>query len=448
MKTILLLVFAVVSLAMAQPYKGSPAQNLFDEATNLLQDQYFGTKQMDWRGLSAKYQSLVDKACESQKNVCAYSTVEPLLAAMFAELNDGHTFYMSAAGAQNITPLNQGNLTSSNLRLGYNATRFCDTPTGACTVGPNGQVVERQLPDQFVQHVVPGSPASRSGLRYGDRILGYNAVAYKDARDNAALSQMAAEMSQLVRAGETITLRVQRGAERQSLEIRMSGAVIQEAEMPQLEIREDRIAVLTIKTFYIRGIAQQVHQLLRSAMEQQVRGLVINLRGTSGGFATESLATIAAFVEPESLRFVPRYNASQNIIDLEYSDGQALIKVNGQAVERLRIENPVRFTAPVAVLVDNLCASACEYVPLFIQRAKRGTIYGLPTNGVANTNTQQIPLQNGAVASIPTLQTHWIRGMIPLPDRVIPDSTIPNFYFEHFITGRDIPLEQAIIRLG
>ena len=443
------LVLALGPLSLAQPYKDSPAQNLFEEATNLLENEYFGVKQINWAQLFAKYQGLVDAACAVQKNQCAYATVEPLMAQMFAELGDGHAFYLSAANVQSINQLNQGNLASSNLRLGYIATRFCDTPGGACSTSPSGQIVERQLPEQFVQHVTPNSPAALSGLRYGDRILGYNGVQYTDAPSNAELSQMAADFAKKVQAGEAITLRIQRGAERQNLELKMTGAIIQEAELPQLEVRDDKIAILTIKTFYIRGIAQRVHNLLRSAMEQNVRGVVINLRGTSGGFATESLAIIAAFIEqPSSLRYVPRYDAAQTIVDLTYRDAQATIVVNGQVVESLKIDNPVLFKGPVAVLVDGQCASACEYVPLFVQRAQRGLVYGLPTNGVANTTTQQVPLKSGSVASIPTLQTHWLEGMTLLPERAQPDATVPNFYFEHFRTGRDLPLEQALTRLG
>jgi carboxyl-terminal processing protease len=433
------------TITVAQQFKDSPAQKLFDDATGYLEDQYFGIKEINWKQLFDQYQTQVDAVCAVQKELCPYSTVEPVLVKMFADFKDGHVFYLPAPTVQSISQLNQGNLTSNTRRLGYVAVRFCDTPTGECSANQAGQIVERQLPEQFVRHVVANSPAAKGGLRYGDRVIGFDSVMYKDATSNAELNQMAGEFARRVQAGEPMTLRLQRGANRQLLELNMTGAIIQEAEVPQLEIRDDQIAVLTIRTFYIKGIAERVHQLLQTAMQQNVRGLVINLRGTSGGFATESLAIIAAFIEkPESLRYVPRYEAAQNVIELRHQDGQVVITVNNNVVERLSVSQPVLFKAPVAVLVDNLCASACEYVPLFMQRAKRALVYGIPTNGVANTNTQGFQLQNGGVASMPTVQTFWVNGLTRLPDRAQPDTVTPNYEFEHFMTGRDVPLEKAI----
>ena len=433
------------SLTVAQQFKDSPAQKLFDEATDYLEEQYFGIKEINWKQLFAQYQPQVDAVCAVQKEQCAYTTVEPVLVKMFADFKDGHVFYLPAAAVQSISQLNQGNLTSNTRRLGFVAVRFCDTPTGVCSTNQTGQIVERQLPEQFVRHVVANSPAARSGLRYGDRVIGFDSVMYKDATSNAELGQMASEFAKRVQAGEPMTLRVQRGANRELLDLTVTGAIIQEAEVPQLEVRNDGIAVLHIRTFFIKGVAERVHQLLQTAMQQNVRGLVINLRGTSGGFATESMAIMAAFIDrPESLRYVPRYEAAQNVIELRYQDGQTVITVNGNVVERLNVSNPVLFKAPVAVLVDNMCASACEYVPLFMQRAKRALVYGIPTNGVANTNTQGFQLQNGGVASMPTVQTFWVNGLTRLPDRAQPDTLTPNFEFEHFTTGRDVVLEKAI----
>ncbi|NJK46455.1 MAG: hypothetical protein HC933_21370 [Pleurocapsa sp. SU_196_0] len=244
-------------------------------------------------------------------------------------------------------------------------------------------------------------------------------------------------------------LQVQRGAKRERLELSMTGEKLQQAERPSLELRDDQIAVRHIKTFLIQGTGAIIHQLIKTALDNNVRGLVINLRGTSGGSALESLAAIGAFIEqPQTLRIVPRYDADANRIELGYATAQAFVRVNGTAAENLEIKNPVLFKGPLAVLVDGGCASACEFLPIYIQKNNRGKVYGTPTVGVGNTNTQLFPLLNGGAVNFPTVQIHWADGSGRLPARSQPDTLTPNFLFEHFSSGLDVPLERAITELN
>ena len=99
------------------------------------------------------------------------------------------------------------------------------------------------------------------------------------------------------------------------------------------------------------------------------------------------------------------------------------------------------------MLVNNECASACEYFASSLQRAKRGPIIGEETSGVGNTNTQGFELINGGTANMPTLRAFWADGT-PLPSSVKPDIVTPNYEFNLFNTGIDQPMQKALESFG
>jgi hypothetical protein len=51
------------TITVAQQFKDSPAQKLFDEATGYLEDQYFGIKEINFKQLFDQYQTQVDAVC-------------------------------------------------------------------------------------------------------------------------------------------------------------------------------------------------------------------------------------------------------------------------------------------------------------------------------------------------------------------------------------------------
>jgi carboxyl-terminal processing protease len=437
------------SFATAQKYIGSPAQDLFDQASFFLETQYFGPSTVNLQNLIAKYQSRVDEACATQQQTCTFETIEPLLAVMFAELEDFHAYYLSAAAVRGEAAQSSGSQVSEVLRLGFGSYNFCDTPTGACTFDERGQPKERVIADEFVSSVVADAPAAKAGLRYGDRITGYNEVVYANAKSNAEVDQMGTEFIRRIRAGEPIKLFVLRGEKRENLELNMTPARIQQAELPSLEVRSDNVAVITHPTFGVRGVGARVHDLVKAAKERNVRGIVLNMRDNGGGSGVEMVATAGAFIAKfPSFRDSPRYNPEKRSNEWLWDNNSVTIRrVNGEVLFTQKFDNAVLYEGALAVLVDGGCASACEYVSSFVQRAKRAPVIGTPTLGIGNTNSARFNLANGGAAGMPTTQAFWADGT-PLPARITPDVTTPNFEFTLFSTGRDLPMEKALESMG
>ena len=173
---ILLATIAFSSVAGAQKFIGSPAQDLYDQASFYLDTQYFGPSKISIAELTAKYQLEVDKACETLALQCGFDKVEPILQVMFNEIGDDHAYYLTAADVKARSANTTGTNNSPTPRAGIVSRNFCETPTGACAFDDAGKLTSKLLPDRFIVGVVSGAPADKAGIKYGDRWLGYNGV--------------------------------------------------------------------------------------------------------------------------------------------------------------------------------------------------------------------------------------------------------------------------------
>jgi carboxyl-terminal processing protease len=415
----------LATVALSGAALASPATDLFNQAEQYLQTLYFGPSTLDLKALSAKYRAQLETVCAPLGETCGYEKAEPLLAQMFAELQDGHAYYLSAQAVA-------AERAAQNNAVG-------PTPrVGIASVRPNPQ-----SPDRMIADVVEGSPAERVGLRYGDRWTGFNGTAWPT--DDAAYTAANARFTQLVRAGETVTMSIVRGVERTKLEVAIKGELIQGRPRVNLTVGDDGIAVLRVKDFSPRGTAQAVHNAVRDAQARGVKGIVLDMRGNSGGLLNEGLETGGAFLStPISEVLTPRINAERDRVIYGYANGVFTITdVSGEVLGRAVIQNPSVWTGPLVVLVDGNSGSATERVAYYLQRVKRATIIGEPSAGVGNTNTGRLGLVNGGAAAFPTVQSFNQDGT-PLPSQIQPDIAVVGGTLTLFETGRDAILEKAL----
>jgi carboxyl-terminal processing protease len=427
----------------------SPAQDLFDQATFYLETQYFGPNPVNMKEHTAKYQPLLDKVCADDMVNCAYEKAEPVIGQMEFDLQDPHASYLSAAAVAEESSTVTGAGTSPVPRVGIASRIFCDTPSGACERDDQGNLISKQIFDRFIANVVPGSPAEAAGIKYGDRWVGYNDVLFASATDAKAAADQQAAFTKIVRAQQPVTMKIIRGADRQKLDIIVTGAIIKTADFATMTIRSDGIAILTIHTWFLEGQANKVHALVKEAMDKNVKAIVIEQRDNGGGLGNEGFASVGAFVEtPAAIRRVPRYSAETRTIEERYSNGTySVFNLQGVELGSQKIANPALFKGPIAMLVNSGCASACEYFASGLQKTKRGPIIGEETLGVGNTNTQRFILINGGAAAMPTVRAFWTDGT-PLPSSITPDIVTPNAEFTLFNTGVDQLLQKALEYFG
>jgi carboxyl-terminal processing protease len=432
---------------MATQGLASPAVELFNQAASFIETQYFGPSTVAIPALLEKYRTEVALVCLRLANPeeCSYERIEPVIAKLFADLQDGHAYYLSAEAVRQENANRQGQAITPRPALGLRFSSFCETPNGTCEYDSENNLISPILRDQLVTRVTIGSPSEAAGVRYGDRFIGYNNTLFSSFTTFADYQKFRADLTPKVQAGEDITLNFIRGENREAINIKYRGTIFNTSQMPVLEMRPDGIAILTVRDYQIRGVGQEIHQLIRQAEARGAKGIIFEQRQNGGGSVYEMMLAVGAFIpNPDPFRFVPRYNPDSNSIEFGYQTGSATVRY-GTGILQIgsSVNNAVATRLPMAVLVDGNCASGCEYFATYIQRHKRGVVIGAKTAGVGNSNTARFGLINGGSAGIPTLRAFWLDGT-GLPAYANADLKIPELEWNLFMTGRDQAMLLAV----
>lgn len=358
----------------------SPAQDLFNRVNQLIQNEYGGLSTVDRAALTREYQTRLDNVCAPAPDTCAEAKAYPVVEAELTALGDEHSFFQTPEDYRDFrASVTGGNRLQFGVKLG----------------ALDGQ-------NRVVTEVVPGSAAEDAGLRRGDVLLTIDGKAYTYENLRAAREK-----------GQTITL----GAERlgQPLALTITARESSTVDLPRLSFvpaRTGQAAVIRIPTFLSGGgVAQRVHDLVGQAQARGASGVIVDLRGNTGGSLAECDSSVSAFV-PNLTRLA------------RSADGNARTVVSrGTRLEDGRlagsVRNPNLWSGPMAVLVDEGSASCSEFFAFEIQYARRGPVLGEQTAGVGNTATRVFPVGEGALQL--TILNYAKPDGTPYPVSVTPD---------------------------
>jgi carboxyl-terminal processing protease len=307
-------------------------------------------------------------------------------------------------------------------------------------VAPAGLVITR---------VVPGSTAQQA-LHAGDVILSVGDQLVSAWASAAAGSDERARNLDLYRkayraihgdAGSRVSLRVRTpaGEERNVSVTRTmeSGQVVKLGNLPPLHVTVDTREVSSPKGRHVGYIGFNVWMAtvngpINAAVDKyrQAAGLVIDLRGNPGGLAY-MISGLAGHVMSEPLL----------LGNMQMRDAQTYFKANPRfSTDDGRRVTP--FAGPVAILVDELSASASECFAGGLQSLGRARIFGRQSLGQALPASTKL-LANGdvlmyAVSDFVTSTGRRLEG-----EGVVPDEAQP-LSIEALAAGRDLALEAAL----
>lgn len=205
-----------------------------------------------------------------------------------------------------------------------------------------------------VRKVMSNSPAARSGLRKGDRILELNGT------DVTKLH--AAEFNELVRGQSAGRLRLKvrrQSGQRQvvhHLEILRGETQFVSVESRLME-KDARVGLLTVHKF-ARETCVNARKHLIGLMEQGIEGLVLDLRDNPGGQVDEAACLAGLFLAPGSLVFQTKYLDSTKKGEVYWAEG------------------PQVYDGPIATLINSGSASAAEIVAGALKDLGRTTLIG------------------------------------------------------------------------
>jgi carboxyl-terminal processing protease len=245
-----------------------------------------------------------------------------------------------------------------------------------------GVTVEQVDDGLRIGTVYDGSPARKAGLRRGDVIVAADGKRLGDQAEDAAVSRVRG------RAGTAVRLTIRRGDERFDRTLERAEVSVPAVEAARRTRGGKEYAVVRLAGFS-SGSHGEVYAAVKQALDDDVAGLVFDLRGNGGGLVEEARLVASAF-----LREGP------------------IVTTRGRAVKERVYRasgDPVAPDLPVVVLVDAGTASAAEIVAGALQDRGRARVVGERTFG-KGVFQEVVELPNGGALDLTVGQYFTPKG--------------------------------------
>ncbi|MCC7369622.1 MAG: PDZ domain-containing protein [Chloroflexi bacterium] len=279
-------------------------------------------------------------------------------------------------------------------------------------------------PSTVVLEVFDGSPAARAGIRTGDRIISVDGESVVGVSSDIATSKIRGP------SGTPVELAVERRGEATPLHFNVERGEIQ---LPFVRwsvlTRENGVKVgyLQIRGFPEPSVDERVGQALAEIGRQKIDGMVLDLRGNSGGRIDVGMR-VASRLMKDTVVF--------------------------NQVDRSGRPRPVRTQAgaywergvPMVALVDAGTASMGEILSSALQESGVARVVGMTTSGSV-AGARMFPLGNGGALQITVLSITSGKGAVLNDVGVTPDSSV-DLSDDDLLSGLDAQLEASIRLLG
>src|SRR5438132_6056485 len=248
-----------------------------------------------------------------------------------------------------------------------------------------------------IVEVYEDTPAQRAGLRAGDLLV-------RIADQNVAGLALD-EMTGLVRgpAGTSVEIVVQRGSDPQQLTFTVERAEIHLQFVKQRSI-EDDIGYVSLRGFPEPSVVDTIEQDVSKFQAAGVQGLVLDLRGNSGGRIDVGTRLLGHFLAPGSSVYEE-------------------VDRGGDARTHFSPRGSTQYNLPLVVLVDGGTASMGEIFASAVQEHGAATILGSTTAGSVAA-AQVFGLPEGAGLQVTVSEIRSADGKPLNKVGVVPDEVI------------------------
>jgi carboxyl-terminal processing protease len=262
-----------------------------------------------------------------------------------------------------------------------------------------GLGLEVGMEDGYVKIIAPidGSPAAEAGLQSGDVILKLGKVPVKGMSLNKAVDTMRGP------AGSEIELTIGRPGESQPFEVTLIRDVIKVASVRQrfLEPGYGYIRIAQFQSATGQDVARALDKLKQ---EQELKGLVLDLRNNPGGVLRSSVDVAGLFMDGGMVVYTEgRLPNSDMHFDAEETDAASGI--------------------PLVVLINSGSASASEIVAGALQDHRRAVIMGTRSFGKGSVQTV-LPISDSRAVKLTTALYFTPNGRSIQAEGIEPDIEI------------------------
>ncbi len=223
--------------------------------------------------------------------------------------------------------------------------------------GGIGALIQQRKEFVIISEPYEGFPAHKAGLIPGDKIL---EVDGKEATDKNS-----EEVSQILKGepGTTLTLLVEREGVEKPFEVELKREKIKIDNIPYYGMLNDDVGYIKLSGFTQNAGKEVKDAFLDMKENNELKGLVFDLRGNGGGLLREAV----------------------NIVNIFTEKGELVVSTKGKEISRNKSyytsDQPEDLEMPIVVLVDPGSASASEIVSGALQDLDRGVIIGQRTYG-------------------------------------------------------------------
>lgn len=390
----------------------------YDTLIDFLKERYVfnAFAGIDWDALAAQFRPQVEQA-EQENNLGRYFLA---LFGFAQAIGDAHVYVQPG---QSLT-------TPEAIAVFNNALAYTGAGLGAGAVElDDGRFV--------ISDLVPNGPAAQAGLTFGTELVTLNGLSIEDALTktpypefpgtdearrlsrlryllNAPLGTSVEVGYRLPYATKTITDVITAAA--------AQAAASHDGIMPMEYRIVDGFGYVEWPAFERSGIAGHIFaDFIKQMNQQQIPGIILDLRGNGGGTALLQYAIMSYLYSAEH----PFTFANLTQYEYDIAKGEFITDTNDAVIAA---PPGVGFYAgQVIVLIDNRCASACEFMSYYLQESGRATIAGQYASAGAGGNTNQVILPGGITFNytagtdlLNATQKPAFQGVGVLPDVRVP----------------------------
>ncbi|MEI7981123.1 MAG: S41 family peptidase [Bacteroidota bacterium] len=223
--------------------------------------------------------------------------------------------------------------------------------------GGIGALIHQQGGYVVISEPYEGSPAQKSGLKAGDKILEINGKEVKGKSYDDVSTILKGQ------AGTAVNLVIQRTGEMNPIEKTINREIIKIDNIPYSGMVDQTTGYIKLSGFTQNAAKELKQAFLKLKESNTLQGIIIDLRGNGGGLLNEAVDIANIFVER----------------------GQEIVSTKGKMADKNRahmtMNPPVDLVIPIVILVDRQSASASEILAGSLQDLDRGVILGQRTFG-------------------------------------------------------------------
>jgi len=306
------------------------------------------------------------------KKVNKEKLIDGAINGMLSSLDDPHTSYFSKKETEEFNSLMQGSYEGIGAVVGMDENK-----------------------NVYISQIFKNSPASEVGLKVGD--------IFKEVNKTNVEGKTSEEVVALIKDGEVnpVNIKVLRNEEELSFDIKKRIVEIESVESKVMNQNGIKIGYVIVNNFADNTYSQFKEQI-ESMEKGNIKGLIIDVRGNSGGY----LHSVTSMID----MFLPKGEVIYQIADRK--------KTNIFKDTTVESRN-----YPICVLIDKASASASEILAISLKESYDALVVGTTSYGKGTVQTTK-DLKSGGMIKY-TIQKwlspkgNWINGKGVEPTNVV-----------------------------